>query len=299
MQETQFIWHKGKLMPWAEATVHVMTHTLHYGGGSFEGIRFYETEKGIAIFKLQAHIDRLFYSAAALKMVSPYTKEQVADIVIQVVRANQIKAGYIRPLLFYGYGKMGVNPVGSPVELMVACWPWGAYLPHELADVKISHYMRIHPRTTVVDAKLCGHYVNSILASLELAGTHYHEALLLDTNGYVAEGVGENFFLVKNNVIYTPKLGTIIAGITRDTVFELAKQLAVKIVEVDIMPAEIYDADEAFFTGTAAEITPIRSVDDKVLNQGNLGPITAIIKSAYYDLVRGKNPAFMDCLTIC
>jgi len=299
MQETQFIWHKGKLMPWAEATVHVMTHTLHYGGGSFEGIRFYETEKGVAIFKLQAHIDRLFYSAAALKMVSPYTKEQVADIVIQVVRANQIKAGYIRPLLFYGYGKMGVNPVGSPVELMVACWPWGAYLPHELADVKISHYMRIHPRTTVVDAKLCGHYVNSILASLELAGTHYHEALLLDTNGYVAEGVGENFFLVKNNVIYTPKLGTIIAGITRDTVFELAKQLAVKIVEVDIMPAEIYDADEAFFTGTAAEITPIRSVDDKVLNQGNLGPITAIIKSAYYDLVRGKNPAFMDCLTIC
>jgi len=299
MQETQFIWHKGKLMPWAEATVHVMTHTLHYGGGSFEGIRFYETEKGVAIFKLQAHIDRLFYSAAALKMVSPYTKEQVADIVIQVVRANQIKAGYIRPLLFYGYGKMGVNPVGSPVELMVACWPWGAYLPHELADVKISHYMRIHPRTTVVDAKLCGHYVNSILASLELAGTHYHEALLLDTNGYVAEGVGENFFLVKNNVIYTPKLGTIIAGITRDTVFELAKQLAIKIVEVDIMPEEIYDADEAFFTGTAAEITPIRSVDDKVLNQGNLGPITAIIKSAYYDLVRGKNPAFMDCLTIC
>lgn len=298
MQETQFIWHKGKLMPWAEATVHVMTHTLHYGGGSFEGIRFYETEKGIAIFKLQAHIDRLFYSAAALKMVSPYTKEQVADIVIQVVRANQIKAGYIRPLLFYGYGKMGVNPVGSPVELMVACWPWGAYLPHELADVKISHYMRIHPRTTVVDAKLCGHYVNSILASLELAGTHYHEALLLDTNGYVAEGVGENFFLVKNNVIYTPKLGTIIAGITRDTVFELAKQLAIKIVEVDIMPEEIYDADEAFFTGTAAEITPIRSVDDKVLNQGNLGPITAIIKSAYYDLVRGKNPAFMDCLTM-
>lgn len=298
MQETQFIWHKGKLMPWAEATVHVMTHTLHYGGGSFEGIRFYETEKGVAIFKLQAHIDRLFYSAAALKMVSPYTKEQVADIVIQVVRANQIKAGYIRPLLFYGYGKMGVNPVGSPVELMVACWPWGAYLPHELADVKISHYMRIHPRTTVVDAKLCGHYVNSILASLELAGTHYHEALLLDTNGYVAEGVGENFFLVKNNVIYTPKLGTIIAGITRDTVFELAKQLAVKIVEVDIMPAEIYDADEAFFTGTAAEITPIRSVDDKVLNQGNLGPITSIIKSAYYDLVRGKNPAFMDCLTM-
>ena len=297
MQETDFIWHKNDLVPWKDATIHVLTHTLHYGGGSFEGIRFYETDKGPAIFNLQAHVKRLFYSASVLKMESPYTEQEVTDIIVKVVRANHLKAGYIRPLLYYGYGKMGVKPLGSPVELMVACWPWGAYLPHELVDIKISRYIRIHPRSTIVDAKICGHYVNSVLASLELEGTHYHEALLLDARGYVAEGVGENFFLVKNGVIYTPKLGTIIPGITRDTIFRLAEKLDIPTVEIDITPDGIYEADEAFFTGTAAEVTPIRSVNEKVLNHGNLGPITSKIKTGYYELVRGKNADFMDCLT--
>lgn len=297
MQTTEFIWQNDKLVPWADAKVHVLTHTLHYGGGAFEGIRFYETAKGPAIFRLDAHVERLFYSAEALKMTVPYTKQEVANIIIDVVRANKIKQGYIRPLLFYGYNKMGVNPVGSPVEFIVACWPWGAYLPHDMVDIKISRYIRIHPDSTIVDAKLCGHYLNGILASLELQGTHYHEALLLDAKGYVSEGVGENLFIVKGGVIYTPKLGTILAGITRETIFKLAAESNLKVIEAELKPADVYFADEAFFTGTAAEVTPIRSIDDHVLGDGKLGPITAGIKAAYQDVVFGRDPKFESYLT--
>jgi len=297
MQTTEFIWQDGKLVPWADAKVHVLTHTLHYGGGAFEGIRFYKTDKGPAIFRLNAHVERLFYSASALKMAVPYTKEQVTEAIINVVRVNKLEEGYIRPLLFYGYGKMGVNPVGSPVEFTIACWPWGAYLPHESAKVKISRYIRIHPDSSIVDAKLCGHYLNGILASLELQGTDYDEALLLDAKGYISEGVGENFFIIKDNVIYTPHLGTILAGITRETIFKLAKRAGIKVVEADIKPAEAYAAGEAFFTGTAAEVTPIRSIDDKVLNGGAIGPVSALIKSTYANVVRGKDPEFLDYLT--
>ncbi len=297
MQTTELIWQNGKLVPWADAKVHVLTHTLHYGGGAFEGIRCYETAKGPAIFRLKEHIDRLFYSAAALKMDVPYTKAQIAEAMIDLVRVNKMPEGYIRPLLFFGYGKMGVNPVGSPVEMMIACWPWGAYLPHASVDIKISRYIRIHPDSTIVDAKLCGHYLNGILASLELQGTHYHEALLLDAQGYISEGVGENLFIIKDGVIYTPKLGTILAGITRETIFKLAALMNMKIVEADLKPQDAYDADEAFFTGTAAEVTPIRSIDDHVLNGGEIGAVTAKIKAAYLDVVRGKNPEFLDYLT--
>lgn len=297
MQTTEFIWQNDKLVPWADAKVHVLTHTLHYGGGAFEGIRFYETAKGPAIFRLDAHVERLFYSAEALKMTVPYTKQEVANIIIDVVRANKIKQGYIRPLLFYGYNKMGVNPVGCPVDFIVACWPWGAYLPHDMVDIKISRYIRIHPDSTIVDAKLCGHYLNGILASLELQGTHYHEALLLDAKGYVSEGVGENLFIVKGGVIYTPKLGTILAGITRETIFKLAAESNLKVIEADLKPADVYNADEAFFTGTAAEVTPIRSIDDHVLGDGKLGPITAGIKAAYQDVVFGRDPKFESYLT--
>jgi branched-chain amino acid aminotransferase len=297
MQVTEFIWHNGEIVPWAEAKVHVLTHTLHYGAGAFEGIRFYHTEKGPAIFRLAAHIDRLLYSADVLGMAMSYPKEEIMETIINLVRVNNIVEGYIRPLVFYGYGKMGVNPAGAPVEFAIACWPWGAYLPHEAVDVKISRYIRIHPDSTIVDAKICGHYVNGVLASLEIQGTHYHEALLLDAQGYISEGVGENLFIIKEGVIYTPKLGTILAGITRETIFKLAAAANIKVVEADLKPADVYSADEAFFTGTAAEVTPIRSVDDHVLNSGEVGVITTLIKSAYHDVVRGKNPEFVDYLT--
>ena len=252
MQTTEMIWKNGKLIPWAEATIHVLSHTLHYGGGAFEGIRFYDTSKGPAIFRLTDHVDRLFYSADVLKLPLSYSKEEVTNAIKEVARASKLESGYIRPIAFYGYGKLGVNPVGNPAELVIACWPWGSYLKHESVDVKTSSFIRIHPDSTVVDAKLCGHYVNGILASLELQGTHYHEALLLDSKGLITEGVGENFFMVKDGVISTPNLGGILSGITRNTVMKLAQHLNLKVIEADITLDEAYDADEAFFTGTAA-----------------------------------------------
>lgn len=297
MQPTEKIWFNGKMVPWNEATVHVLTHALHYGGGAFEGIRFYKTEQGAAIFQLDAHIERLLYSAKALKMNLPYTAVELKEAILTLVSENQLSEGYVRPLDFYGYGKMGVNPVGNPVDVVVACWPWGAYLPHETVQVKISKYIRIHPLSTVVDAKLCGHYINGILASLELQGTHYHEALFLDDQGHLSEGVGENFFMVKDGVLTTPKLGTILAGITRGTVIRLAKKLGIPVVEAPVTPAEAYRADEAFFTGTAAEVTPIHSIDDQVLGNGCAGPVSLQLKAAYAAAVRGKDSDFEECLT--
>ncbi|KTC92579.1 MULTISPECIES: branched-chain amino acid transaminase [Legionella] len=297
MQTTETIWHNGKFVPWADAKIHVLSHTLHYGGGAFEGIRFYNTEKGPAIFRLQDHVDRLFYSAATLKMELAYSKEEVISVIKEVVRNNNIDEGYIRPLAFYGYSKMGVNPIGNPVEFVIACWPWGAYLPHDSIDIKVSSYIRIHPDSTVVDAKLCGHYVNGILASLELQGTHYHEALFLDSKGYITEGVGENFFLVKNGVIYTPKLGGILSGITRDTIIKLSRNLGFNVIEQDLTLEDAYQADEAFFTGTAAEVTAIRSINDQILAQADERKITSTIKKAYMDLVKGKNDDSLHYLT--
>lgn len=298
METTQYIWHNGKLVLWDDAKVHVLTHTLHYGGGAFEGIRFYETKEGPAIFRLTEHIDRLFYSASTLKMQIPYSKDQVHAAICETVRTNGLAEGYIRPIVFYGYGVMGVNPTGAPVELAIACWPWGAYLAHDLVDIKTSSYVRIHPESSVTDAKLCGHYVNSIMARLEIQGTRYHEALLLDVNGHVAEGSGENFFLVKNGVLYTPKLGSILPGITRKTVIQMAKEFSIEVVEADLNIAETYDADEAFFTGTAAEITPIRSIDNNILGAGNIGPITQKLRHAYLDIVHGKNQNYVQYLTL-
>lgn len=297
MQTTETIWQNGKFVPWADAKIHVLSHTLHYGGGAFEGIRFYNTPKGPAIFRLQDHVERLFYSAATLKMKLAYSKEEIISAIKEVVRNNNIDEGYIRPIAFYGYGKMGVNPTGNPVEVIIACWPWGAYLPHDSIDVKISSYIRIHPDSTVVDAKLCGHYINGILAALELEGTHYHEALFLDSKGYITEGVGENFFLIKKGVIYTPKLGGILCGITRDTIIKLARNLGFNVIEQDLTLEDAYQADEAFFTGTAAEVTAIRSINDQKLAQADEGKITSTIKKAYMDLVHGKNSDSLHYLT--
>lgn len=297
METTKFIWFNGELVPWEQATVHVLTHTLHYGGGAFEGIRFYDTPKGPAIFRLTDHIDRLLYSTSILKMQLPFSRDEICEAVKAVVRCNELPAGYIRPIAFYGYGKMGVNPVGSPPTLAIACWPWGAYLPHEAVDIKTSSFIRIHPHSTKVDAKLCGHYLNGILATLELQGTHYHEALFLDDQGFISEGAGENFFMLKDQVLLTPKLGTILAGITRQTIMELAATFGIRVVETDITLAQAYASDEAFFTGTAAEVTAIRSIDDNLLGNGGVGPITAQIKQAYLAIVHGKNPVYERFLT--
>lgn len=297
MQEAKIIWQNGKLIPWHEAKVHVLTHSLHYGSGAFEGIRFYKTKRGPAIFRLTEHIDRFFYSTRTLKMDLPYNKEQIRAAIIDVASANELEEGYIRPIAYYGYGKMGVNPARSPLEIAIACWIWGAYLPHNSVDIKTSSYIRIHPDSTVVDAKLCGHYINGVLATLELKGTHYHEALFLDSEGYISEGVGENFFMVKQNVIHTPKLGTILSGITRDTVIKIAAKLGLAVKENNYRIEDAYQADEAFFTGTAAEVTPIRSIDDKLLTHNPVGPVTAAMKEAYHKVVRGEEADFINYLT--
>lgn len=297
MQTTPYIWMNGKWIPWNEAQVHVLTHTLHYGGGAFEGIRCYKTEKGPAIFRLPEHADRLLYSVKTLKMPFSYSQEEICSIIKEVVKKNELEEGYIRPIAFYGYGKMNVNPTGSPVEFAIACWPWAAYLAKPFVDVKTSRYIRIHPKSTVVDAKLCGHYLNGILASIELQGTHYHEALFLDDQGFISEGAGENFFMVKAGKIFTPKLSTILAGITRDTIIKLLGKMNFEVIESDITLKEAYEADEAFFTGTAVEVTPIRSIDDQALGKGEMGPVSLSVKQAYSEVVRGKDPNFSDCLS--
>lgn len=297
MQTTEVIWQNGEFIPWADAQTHVLSHTLHYGGGAFEGIRFYKTLQGPAIFRLDDHIDRFFYSTQTLKMSLAYSKEEIIAAIKEVVSINKLESGYIRPLAFYGYGKLGVNPIGNPVSLVIACWTWDAYFAHASIDIKTSSYIRIHPNSTVVDAKLCGHYVNSILAVLELQGTHYHEAIFLDSQGYITEGVSENFFMVKDGVVYTPNLGGILSGITRNTVINLVRDLGLSVVETNISLYDAYQADEAFFTGTAAEITAIRSINDKKIGNHGMGAITSIIKNAYLELVHGKNSEFMQYLT--
>lgn len=297
MQTTKTIWQNGKFIPWDEAKVHVLTHALHYGGGAFEGIRFYKTKQGPAVFRLGDHIDRLFYSSKALGMELDYSKDEIIHITKELIRTNELDEGYLRPIVFYGYGKMGVNPIGSPIEFVIACWPWGAYLAHEEVNIKTSRYIRIHPDSTIVDAKITGHYVNGILASLDLKNTHYDEAFFLDSQGHVSEGVGENFFLVKSDKIYTPPKGTILNGITRSTIMELATKLNYEVIETCLSLPEVYRADEAFFTGTAAEVTTIGSVDDQIIGNGKIGPVTHQLKTAYHELVRGKNPAFLHYLT--
>jgi branched-chain amino acid aminotransferase len=292
MQPTSHIWMNGELVPWDQAKVHVLTHALHYGDAVYEGIRCYLTDQGPAVFRLADHMKRLDYSARALRMPFTYSVEQMCEASLSLLRKTGLKHGYIRPLVFYGYGIMGLNPRDSKVDTIIACWPWGAYIPVDAADIKVSSYIRIHPRSTVADAKISGNYINSILAVLELRGTKYHEALFLDSDGMIAEGPGENFFIVKDGGLITPPLGTILPGITRATILEFARSLGRTVEERPIGLQEALAADEAFFTGTAAEVTPIRSIDDQLIGSGAAGPITLELKHAYLDLVHGRNAAY-------
>lgn len=292
------IWYDGKLVPWREATTHVLTHTLHYGMGVFEGVRAYETPKGPAIFRLQDHTDRLFRSAKIVGMNLPFSKEELNEAQLTVIRQNGLKSGYLRPMAFYGPEKLGIAPPAKDVRVIVAAWPWGAYLGAEGMEkgirVKTSSFNRHHVNITMCKAKANGNYMNSIMAHEEAAADGYDEALLLDVDGYVAEGSGENFFIIRNGKVYTPDLTVCLDGITRNTVFQIIKDMGLEIIEKRITRDEVYVADEAFFTGTAAEVTPIRELDRRAIGTGIRGPITAEIQQRYFDIVQGRNEKYAD-----
>jgi len=296
------IWMDGELVEWRDAKIHVLSHTLHYGCGAFEGVRAYETVNGTAIFRLQEHTERLFNSAKILRMKIPFTQDEVNEVQRTVVRANNLKSGYVRPLTWIGSQKLGVSPKGNRIHLMVAAWTWGAYLGEDGMKrgirVKISSYTRHHVNITMTQAKAVSNYTNSILANMEALDDGYDEALLLDASGFVSEGAGENLFIIKGGVIYTPDLSAgALNGITRNTVFHIAKDLGLEIVQKRITRDEIYIADEAFFTGTAAEVTPIRELDRIEIGIGSRGPITEKIQSAFFDIVNGRNPKYAHWLT--
>ncbi len=296
------IWMDGELVDWRDAKIHVLSHTLHYGCGAFEGVRAYETVNGTAIFRLQEHTERLFNSAKILRMKIPFTQDEVNEVQRTVVRANNLKSGYIRPLTWIGSQKLGVSPKGNRIHLMVAAWTWGAYLGEDGMKrgirVKTSSFTRHHVNITMTQAKAVSNYTNSILANMEALDDGYDEALLLDASGFVSEGAGENLFIIKGGVIYTPDLSAgALNGITRNTVFHIAKDLGLEIVQKRITRDEIYIADEAFFTGTAAEVTPIRELDRIEIGIGSRGPITEKIQTAFFDIVNGRNPKYAHWLT--
>ncbi|KLT72657.1 branched-chain amino acid aminotransferase [Neisseria arctica] len=295
------IWYNGTLVDWREAKTHVLTHTLHYGMGVFEGVRAYETAEGPAIFRLQEHTDRLFNSAKITGMQLPFSKEEINQAHIDVVKANGLSSCYFRPMAFYGSAKLGIAPKEDDVQVIVAAWAWGAYLGEEGLKrgirCKISSFTRHHPNITMIKAKANGNYMNSIMANTEAQQGGYDEAILLDAQGYVAEGSGENIFVVKDNVLYTPALDVALDGITRRTVITIAKEIGLEVVEKRITRDELYIADEVFFTGTAAEVTPIREIDNRQIGIGERGPVTTDIQSRFFDIVCGRNPAYRHLLT--
>ncbi len=296
------IWMDGQLVEWRDATIHVLSHTLHYGCGAFEGVRAYNAVGGTAIFRLQEHTERLFNSAKILRMKIPFSMEQVMAATREVVRVNKLESCYIRPLVWIGSEKLGVSPKGNQIHLMVAAWPWGAYLGDEGLKrgirVKTSSYTRHHVNITMTQAKAVSNYTNSILANMEALDDGYDEALLLDPSGFVSEGAGENLFVIKKGVVYTPDLSAgALNGITRDTIFAICQDLGLKLIEKRITRDEVYICDEAFFTGTAAEVTPIRELDRIELGAGSRGPITEKIQAAFFDIVNGRNAKYTEWLT--
>jgi branched-chain amino acid aminotransferase len=296
------IWMDGQFVEWRDAKIHVLSHTLHYGCGAFEGVRAYDAQGGTAIFRLKEHTKRFFNSAKILRMDIPFTPEQVEQAQRDVVRLNHLKSGYIRPLVWIGSEKLGVSPKGNTIHVMVAAWTWGAYLGDEGLKrgirVKTSSFTRHHVNITMTHAKAVSNYTNSILANMEATDDGYDEALLLDASGFVSEGAGENLFIVRGGVVYTPDSASgALDGITRNTVMAICGDLGLKVVERRITRDEVYISDEAFFTGTAAEVTPIRELDRITLGNGARGPITEKVQAAFFDIVNGRNPKYAAWLT--
>jgi branched-chain amino acid aminotransferase len=294
------IWYDGKLVPWRDATTHVLTHSLHYGLAVFEGLRAYKTANGTAIYRLEEHTQRMFNSAHIYMMKLPYDRQTLMKAQKEVVRANNLDSCYVRPIAFYGSEKMGVSPRGAKVHVSIAAWPWGAYLGAEGLEkgirVKTSSHARHHVNVSMCRAKYSGTYANSILANMEATDHGYDEGLLLDVDGFVAEGAGENLFMIKDGKIFEPELTSALIGITRDSVIQLAADLGYQVVPRRITRDDLYIADEAFFTGTAAEVTPIREVDGRTIGEGKRGPITEKLQSMFFDVVNGRNDKYRHWL---
>ena len=295
------IWFDGEMLPWRDAKVHVLTHTVHYGMGVFEGVRAYQTQAGTSIFRLKEHTRRLFDSAKIMNMSIPHSIADLNEAQLRAVRENGLSSAYIRPMVYYGSEGMGLRATGLKVHVIVAAWEWGAYLGDEALEqgikVRTSSYTRHHVNISMTRAKANGHYINSMLALNEALSCGCDEALLLDPEGYVAEGSGENIFLVHDGIIYTPELTSCLNGITRNTIFHLADDLGYKVVEKRITRDEVYIADEAFFTGTAAEVTPIRVLDDRPIGSGIRGPVTAQLQKKYFEVVKGNSKKHLDWLS--
>ena len=295
------LWFDGRIIEWDEAQIHVMSHTLHYGLGVFEGIRVYEGHDGKpAGFRMKDHIDRLFASAHIAMIEIPYTKEEILDAICSLLKMNGLKEAYVRPIVFIGHGSLGVHPRSNPIRVAIAAQPWGAYLGDEGVTkgirAKISSYTRMGVNSFMTKAKICGNYVNSVLAKMEAVALGYDEALLLDAEGYVSEGSGENIFIARDGVLKTPPLTSILDGITRRTVLELSSYMGIEVLLQRFTRDELYIADEAFLTGTAAEITPIREVDDRKIGNSTPGPITKALQKEFFRIVKGKNPKFKQWL---
>jgi len=302
IKKSEVIWFDGKLVPWDEAKVHVLSHVMHYGSSVFEGIRCYETERGPAVFRLDAHLRRMMDSCRVYRMDIPFTRVALANAILETIRANHLASCYIRPLVFRGYGELGVSPLNCPVQVIIAAWEWGAYLGAEAleqgVEVGVSSWRRMAPDTFPASVKAGGHYANSQLMKMEAIRYGYAESIALDVFGYVSEGSGENLFLIRDGVLYTPPLSSsILGGITRDCVLTLAEDLGYEAREATLTREMLYLADELFFTGTAAEITPIRAVDGIVIGPGRRGPITTQIQSAFFEIVSGKVPDRRNWLT--
>lgn len=302
VEKVEKIWFDGKLIDWDAAQVHVLTHTLHYGLGVFEGIRCYRTADGnSAVFRLKEHVERLFNSAHIVQMKLPFSREEVSSAILETLRANELREGYIRPLAFIGEGAMGLYATDNPIHLSIVVWPWGAYLGEEGLETgiraKISSFTRHHVNAAMTKAKICGYYVNSIMAKREAMADGYDEAIMLDAEGFIAEASGENLFVVRDEALLTPPLTSILGGITRDTIMRVARDKGIPLGERRFTRDELYTADEAFLTGTAAEVTPIREVDRRRIGDGNRGPVTSVLQEAYFDIVKGKETKHAEWLT--
>ena len=302
MKEAAYIWQQGKLLPWKDATVHVLTHSLHYGTAVFEGVRAYSTNKGPAIFRAKDHYDRLESSAKLIYMTMPYSPDELIDATRLLIKENKLESCYIRPTLFFGYGEMGLNPQANPVEAMIAAWEWGTYLGEEGLEkgirCKISSWTRIDSRIMPPLAKSASNYLNSGLAKQEALRCGYDEAILLNSNGNIAEGPGENLFVINDGVVYTTRVeDSALKGITADSIKTIAKDLGYPVKEKSFLRDELFIADELFFTGTAAEVTPIREIDGIQIGNGSCGPITKHIQDSYFDIVKGKNSDYSHWLT--